>query len=750
MMSAARIRLFPAKSGVIFVIACCMLACCLSPILSAQANRQVFRVIVQPTATVQAIGRDVQYLRDPTKRLGVQEMTHGDHAAQFQTLETQHPNFGYVSDALWFRLRIQNPSSVTIERVLDVGSVLLDSVALYVPNEGAVGNFREYWAGSSIFIDQRALKIRRAAFLLTLHPFEEKIYYVRTVSNDPMIFHLVLYPQLDFANVERSDGTFYGWVWGIVFCIMAYNLVLFFSTRSGIYLYFALHCATSLVALLSISGIPTEYIWFNVEGFGSRLLQVSISLSNLLSLRFAQIFLESHRRPRLERLFRIELVIAVLLIILAFMGWGSFMAASLFSLVAVPTILLASVRILLTSHGSMRVSFLLYSAAWGLCLITTAASIVIGTVLDLGEVWGVKAGSLGAAAQLFIVSLALSIRTSNAEQALRQAKQEQTFAEEERERTFRRNKELSLANEEIRYQTRKLEEQAQSLTEANQEMEQITQELIQQRALLQQNNDALNAASAEKSEILSIAAHDLKNPLTGLKGMIEILRSGDDFKPGYLHRMSSTMQQSVDRMFDIVRNLLDLHALEEGAVQPVAEVFDMVSAVKSIVGAYRLPAAHKRITLELKANVSEVPCFVDRTLFAQVVDNLVSNAVKYSFPAGHVFVRTLLFAQSPQIGEWLAEYEIHDSEWLNIFAENTGIALLIVQDEGPGFTDEDKMRLFQKFARLSAQPTGGEHSTGLGLSITKRLVEQMNGVIWCESEPERGARFIVAFGTSIA
>jgi signal transduction histidine kinase len=66
-----------------------------------------------------------------------------------------------------------------------------------------------------------------------------------------------------------------------------------------------------------------------------------------------------------------------------------------------------------------------------------------------------------------------------------------------------------------------------------------------------------------------------------------------------------------------------------------------------------------------------------------------------------------------------------------------------IEDQGPGITEADMKKLFGKFARLSAQPTGGEHSTGLGLSIVKKLVEAMNGRVWCESEPGKGAKFIV-------
>ena len=70
--------------------------------------------------------------------------------------------------------------------------------------------------------------------------------------------------------------------------------------------------------------------------------------------------------------------------------------------------------------------------------------------------------------------------------------------------------------------------------------------------------------------------------------------------------------------------------------------------------------------------------------------------------------------------------------------------MVAVQDEGQGLSDKDKEHLFGRFAKLSARPTGGEHSTGLGLSIVKKMIEAMNGEVWCESEHGKGATFIVA------
>ncbi len=108
----------------------------------------------------------------------------------------------------------------------------------------------------------------------------------------------------------------------------------------------------------------------------------------------------------------------------------------------------------------------------------------------------------------------------------------------------------------------------------------------------------------------------------------------------------------------------------------------------------------------------------DANVMLQVFENLLSNAIKYSPPGKSIFVR--------------------------LRRAVTGIRCE-VQDEGPGLNAEDQRKLFGKFARLSAKPTGGEHATGLGLSIVKRMVEAMDGKVSCESEPGHGATFIVEF-----
>ena len=175
------------------------------------------------------------------------------------------------------------------------------------------------------------------------------------------------------------------------------------------------------------------------------------------------------------------------------------------------------------------------------------------------------------------------------------------------------------------------------------------------------------------------------------------------------------------RMRDIVSDLLDMNALESGKLTLRMDACDAAMLAEEVVGEYRERAAEKAITLHLDydaAVMEQSYIYADYTKAREVLENLVSNAVKYSPLGKHVFVRLR-----------------REDETVKI----------MVQDEGQGLTDDDKSRLFQRFTRLSATPTAAEHSNGLGLSIAKKLIEAMHGNIWCESDYGKGATFIVEF-----
>ncbi|MFN8359548.1 MAG: tetratricopeptide repeat-containing sensor histidine kinase [Candidatus Kapaibacterium sp.] len=241
-------------------------------------------------------------------------------------------------------------------------------------------------------------------------------------------------------------------------------------------------------------------------------------------------------------------------------------------------------------------------------------------------------------------------------------------------------------------------------------------ELAAINAKLEESNKQLTQVNYEKNEFLGIAAHDLKNPLSVITMIATILQDeSNTLTPEEIKSLADDIRTSSKHMFNLIVNVLDVNKIESGILLPAGEVLSVRQSIKIIAERFIPPAEHKSIALEWQAD--DLTIEANQSVVLQVLDNLVSNAVKFS-PAN---TRITLSAH----------------------ASGADAVRFSVEDQGPGLTDEDKQSLFGKFKRLSAKPTGGEHSTGLGLSIVKRLVEIMNGRIWVESEPGKGAIFIV-------
>jgi signal transduction histidine kinase len=245
-------------------------------------------------------------------------------------------------------------------------------------------------------------------------------------------------------------------------------------------------------------------------------------------------------------------------------------------------------------------------------------------------------------------------------------------------------------------------------------------ELQYARALLRDMNE-------EKNEFMGMAAHDLRNPLSAVQGFSEIimeelqvLRQGPAPDPEASYREIEQCGQRIGlataRMMEMVQNLLDANRIERGEMKLNLEPTDLGVLVSSVLEHQRPRASAKQQAVHFEPVATPVQVLVDRLVMVQVVENLVSNAIKYS--------------------------PLAKSIWVRLSQANTALRLE-VRDEGPGLSVEDQKKLFGKFARLTAKPTGGEHSTGLGLSIVKRVVEAMNGRVWCESQLGCGATFLV-------
>ncbi len=264
----------------------------------------------------------------------------------------------------------------------------------------------------------------------------------------------------------------------------------------------------------------------------------------------------------------------------------------------------------------------------------------------------------------------------------------------------------------------KIEKQNVELEEYNKTLE---NRVFERTLKLKETNDDLQKAytqvlelNNEKNEFLGIAAHDLKNPLVAIKGFGEIILHDDGLTREDLEEFAGTIVESSERMFDIITSLLDINKIEEGRVSIKYEVTSANEVVRTLIKQNIESAKKKEIVISFNPLKEDAEFNTDKTLVSQVLDNFISNALKFS-----------------PIGKNIEINIINLSETI----------IFEVKDNGPGLSEDDKLNLFKKFAKLSARPTAGENSTGLGLSISKKITEMLGGSVFVESELGNGAKF---------
>jgi two-component system, OmpR family, sensor kinase len=246
------------------------------------------------------------------------------------------------------------------------------------------------------------------------------------------------------------------------------------------------------------------------------------------------------------------------------------------------------------------------------------------------------------------------------------------------------------------------------ISKLNNELASLQRQLAKQNAELEQLNQ-------QKNQLLGIAAHDLRSPLGVIMSYSEFLLEEAAPLLSDEHReFLSVIRSSSDFMRQLVDDLLDVSKIESGRLELNLELTDLGGLLGHVVSLNQVLAAPKNITLvwDRPNTLPKMP--VDAIKLEQVLNNLITNAVKYS-PTGS---RVLISAH-------------HSDESVEIR----------VQDSGPGIPANEQDKLFKAFGTTSTKSTDGEKSTGLGLMIARRIVEGHGGSIWVESEPGRGATF---------
>ncbi len=262
--------------------------------------------------------------------------------------------------------------------------------------------------------------------------------------------------------------------------------------------------------------------------------------------------------------------------------------------------------------------------------------------------------------------------------------------------------ELKTSEEEREIAFSQLQQASNNLALVNDELQQTTKELsLKNQELVDTEQFRLN--------MLSIVSHDLKNPITGIGGLTEVLLDLDEHSD-FTRELLLQIQADGQQMDILVRDLLDTAARKMGKIELQLHPTELTGILDGVLVNYSPKIASKQQTLLLDAK-HEYWVMGDASRLFQVLDNLVSNAVKYSPKGGTIRVA---------------------------LTQTFDTVRFSVQDEGIGLTTEDKQQLFGFFTRLTAQPTDGESSHGVGLAIVKQIIDEHGGKVWAESDADNG------------
>ncbi len=226
--------------------------------------------------------------------------------------------------------------------------------------------------------------------------------------------------------------------------------------------------------------------------------------------------------------------------------------------------------------------------------------------------------------------------------------------------------------------------------------------------------EALEERDRDKDRLFRVVAHDLRGPIGAVRSLVaSVLRGATGPTTPEQEEVLGDVITEVDRLRTLVQDLTDARAAATGRLTLQKRTMDLAKLVQERVHAHGGPAAQKQTRIEADAP-ERAPVWGDPRRLAQVVDNLVSNALKYSPPGARIRV---------------------------LCARDGKVARVSVIDSGPGIPASERSVLFTEFGTTSVLPTAGEPSTGLGLSIVRHLVEAHGGSVGCESRPGQGSTF---------
>jgi signal transduction histidine kinase len=655
---------------------------------------------LQKRDSVYSLSPHIDILEDPKSQWDIAAVSTFPLDTSFVANTQPVPKLGYTASAYWFRCRIAVPPDFPPNQtyLLTLENTGIETIDFFIPR--TTGGFRLVAAGILRLDETYEIPHRYFTIRLPLDSCRKDTagvitFYVRCKTQMLMIVPLTLSSRqvffFELTKMQLINAIYYG----LLLSFLIYNLIMFFVLRDKTYLYYVSNLFFLGITLGIASNAIYEYVspalmvWLNYNYY------LPVCLAFVFGLLFERSLLNlATLSPRIGQLM------------LVLIGINGFIAAAggLFPV----TLLSVIFNLLVLTNIVLMVWFgcfaawrgnlpaRLYLLGWAAAFSGTILYILKNLDIVSTAISAVVIIQIGTAIEAILFSFALAYRFRIIHEQQEQDKLKILEAE-----IFR------LKNVEL----------ARALSDAE-----------TQRHNAEQANQL-------KSELLGMVAHDLRNPLQIILLMADSARaeSGHHDKA---EKGLTNIKAACWRMIRLIDGLLDAVAVESGKITLRPMPADVSKYVEVAIEHQQSRLRQKNQRLETQI---QPECFasIDAARFVDVIDNLISNAVKYSATGSRIWINVRKKTETEN------EQPASETATTNQTPKSAAIRIE-VRDEGQGLTPEDKANVFGKFQRLSAKPTAGEPSIGLGLFIVKTIVELHGGKIWAESEGRgKGSSFIL-------
>ncbi len=737
-------RLILLRSTPSFVVFLCAVLLVLRQyeICAQTASAQVFppNVITLDSAREYNISPQCTFYRDASGIMSFSDILHIAEQQGFKPLEGVNRSvLERVSsglrvrgkEAVWVRFTVHNTK--LLDWVLLMGNARIDSAILYTPNTASIqaltaNDFMTSVTGECTELRQRALQSKYSAFPLALADEESYTFYVRVIAlYTPAALTLRISPAESFLEANRLWETAASVMLGMILFAAAFNMIPLVIVRDRVYFWYVVHVLSLFLYAFSTATLLSErFITLPAKPLANAAIQLG---TYIVFMQFVRVFMSIREElPKiLDRLLLASMALTLMVIFFIPLGWTAHYTVWRVPILIVSGLLLLVVLIreLLRTHD---LSTRLYTLTMTIAVVTKFAMYVIGPVHEALITSGVGV------AETMLFSFALASRLTQMREQIVEEQQQRAFAEKINEQERIRNKELASANEEISRQNQILEEQSREIELTNTHLNEVILELDTALTDLKETQTQL-VASERLSAVGMLTAgvmHEINNPNAAVYAALEQMQLKEqDIRTFFVGLLNEEDKESPDAkkfltMVDEVKRMNTLAM--EGS-----------NRVKQIVASLRTFTKHQEAgmkTASLKDElVSTIEMFRYQFKAVSIKQEYIGNAsIEANFgEINQVFLNLLVNAA--QAGA--TEIILHSEERGNMLE-------VLVSDDAGGIPPDVVAHIFEPF-----YTTKGAANSGLGLSISKKIIERHNATMTVESEIGKGTTFRLTFHTSL-